>query len=322
MGKADGGKENRQQLYKQTTDRTLEGTGRTKAGRRLRTFFALLAVLLTGVTTTCVQALELGGFDVDMGTGSFGGDDSDWDQDSGAVEDTDSGNYSDNGNSAENAWSTEENITAENSTQNEWEDAFSAGQYESEDSNGSYANDTIEENQAVDEQTENAGTVEGVGAEPEISENQSSEEEILEESFLTPSVQPTATAVPTVTQTPLPTRKVSATPQPTQNILIVPEKEEELPDEECRQEMQLLYCKKEIQNASRVKIHPNPQLAAAVLSVRVNGKEADWHTVGGNIFLNMNEEQEHAEIETAVMCSRELSWTEAKKNAILTYTIF
>lgn len=169
-------------------------------------------------------------------------------------------------------------------------------------------------------QTENTGIAGNTALNSEFSGEQISE--VAGSSNLSPT--PTALPTATPTLTPLPTRSISSIPlpKPTQDILTLPEKEEELPDEECRQKMQIVYCKKEIQGASEIKIHPNPQLAAAVLSVRINGKEADWHSVGGIIFLNMNEELEHAEVETAVMCSRELSWTEAKKNAILTYTIF
>ena len=102
----------------------------------------------------------------------------------------------------------------------------------------------------------------------------------------------------------------------------MPEKEEELPEEECRQKMQLLYCRKNLGKASKIKIHPNPELAVAILSIRINGKEILWNMSGGNILLDLQEETEHTEIVTAVMCRRELSWTEAKKNAILTYNIF
>ena len=86
--------------------------------------------------------------------------------------------------------------------------------------------------------------------------------------------------------------------------------------------MQLLYCRKSLGKASKIKIHPNPELAVAILSIRINGKEILWNMSGGNILLDLQEETEHAEMVTAVMCRRELSWTEAKKNAILTYNIF
>ena len=96
---------------------------------------------------------------------------------------------------------------------------------------------------------------------------------------------------------------------------------EELPEEECRQKMQLLYCRKSLDKVSKIKITPNPELAAAILSIRINGKAILWNMSGGNILLDLQEETEHTEIVTAVMCRRELSWTEIKKNAILTYNI-
>ena len=151
----------------------------------------------------------------------------------------------------------------------------------------------------------------------EISESQFSDLEKLQ------SIAPTPTAMETATPSPFPVRELSPVPSPirTQDILKVPEKEEELPEEECRQKMQILYCRKNLAKASKIKIHPNPELAVAILSIRINGKEILWNMSGGNILLDLQEKTEHAEIVTAVMCRRELSWTEAKKNAILTYNI-
>ena len=90
------------------------------------------------------------------------------------------------------------------------------------------------------------------------------------------------------------------------------EKEEELPEEECRQKMQLFTVEKS-DKVSKIKIHPNPELAAAILSIQINGKAILWDMSGGNILLDLQEETEHTEIVTAVMCRRELSWTEAKR---------
>ena len=263
-----------------------------------------------------------GGFDVDMGTGSFEGDASDWKQD--AEEEMPAGdeNYVSGDGSwsnSDSSWTTGETSEAGNDAQPETggEDFFSSGQYETEASGASYNEETSEENEISDRQAENGSVNKHTDSGLEISESQFSDLEKLQ------SIAPTPTAMETATPSPFPVRELSPVPSPirTQDILKVPEKEEELPEEECRQKMQILYCRKNLAKASKIKIHPNPELAVAILSIRINGKEILWNMSGGNILLDLQEKTEHAEIVTAVMCRRELSWTEAKKNAILTYNI-
>ncbi|WP_418404653.1 hypothetical protein [Blautia sp.] len=283
----------------------------------------MVLVLTMTVTVYYVQAIELGGFDVDMGTGSFEGDASDWKQD--AEEEMPAGdeNYVSGDGSwsnSDSSWTTGETSEAGNDAQPETggEDFFSSGQYETEASGASYNEETSEENEISDRQAENGSVNKHTDSGLEISESQFSDLEKLQ------SIAPTPTAMETATPSPFPVRELSPVPSPirTQDILKVPEKEEELPEEECRQKMQILYCRKNLAKASKIKIHPNPELAVAILSIRINGKEILWNMSGGNILLDLQEETEHTEIVTAVMCRRELSWTEAKKNAILTYNIF
>lgn len=282
----------------------------------------MVLVLTMTVTVYYVQAIELGGFDVDMGTGSFEGDASDWKQD--AEEEMPAGdeNYVSGDGSwsnSDSSWTTGETSEAGNDAQPETggEDFFSSGQYETEASGASYNEETSEENEISDRQAENGSVNKHTDSGLEISESQFSDLEKLQ------SIAPTPTAMETATPSPFPVRELSPVPSPirTQDILKVPEKEEELPEEECRQKMQILYCRKNLAKASKIKIHPNPELAVAILSIRINGKEILWNMSGGNILLDLQEKTEHAEIVTAVMCRRELSWTEAKKNAILTYNI-
>lgn len=282
----------------------------------------MMLMLTMTVTVHYVQAIELGGFDVDMGTGSFEGDASDWKQD--AEEEIPAGdeNYASGDGSwsnSDSSWTTGETSEAGNDVQPETggEDFFSSGHYETETSGASY-NEETSEDVVLDRQAENNSVNNHTDAEVEITESQFSDLENLQ------SIAPTPTVMETATSTPFPVRELSPVPSPirTQDILKVPEKEEELPEEECRQKMQLLYCRKSLGKASKIKIHPNPELAVAILSIRINGKEILWNMSGGNILLDLQEETEHAEIVTAVMCRRELSWTEAKKNAILTYNIF
>lgn len=282
----------------------------------------MVLVLTMTVTVYYVQAIELGGFDVDMGTGSFEGDASDWKQD--AEEEMPAGdeNYVSGDGSwsnSDSSWTTGETSEAGNDAQPETggEDFFSSGQYETEASGASYNEETSEENEISDRQAENGSVNKHTDSGLEISESQFSDLEKLQ------SIAPTPTAMETATPSPFPIRELSPVPSPIrmQDILKVPEKEEELPEEECRQKMQILYCRKNLAKASKIKIHPNPELAVAILSILINGKEILWNMSGGNILLDLQEKTEHAEIVTAVMCRRELSWTEAKKNAILTYNI-
>lgn len=283
----------------------------------------MMLMLTMTATVHYVQAIELGGFDVDMGTGSFEGDASDWKQDAEEkIPVGDDENYA----SGDGSWSnsdssctTGETSEAGNDVQPETggEDFFSSGHYETEIS-GASCNMETSEDVVLDRQAENNSVNNHTDSELEITESQFSDPENLQ------SIAPTPTVMESATPSPFPVRELSPVPSPirTQDILKVPEKEEELPEEECRQKMQLLYCRKSLGKASKIKIHPNPELAVAILSIRINGKEILWNMSGGNILLDLQEETEHAEIVTAVMCRRELSWTEAKKNAILTYNIF
>ena len=282
----------------------------------------MVLLLTMTVTVRYVQAIELGGFDVDMGTGSFEEDASDWYHDA-EEESAGDENYASGDGSwsnSDSSWTTGETSEAGNDVQPETgeEDFFSSGQYETEASGASYNEETSEEDEISDRQAENGSVNNHTDSELEIPESQFSDPENLQ------SIAPTPTVMETATPSPFPVRKLSPVPSSirTQDILKVLEKEEELPEEECRQKMQLLYCRKSLDKVSKIKINPNPELAAAILSIRINGKAIRWNMSGGNILLDLQEETEHTEIVTAVMCRRELSWTEAKKNAILTYNIF
>lgn len=319
MGKTDERRENRQQWYKPAADRRMAKTGRTKVRGSLCA--AMVLLLTMTVTVRYVQAIELGGFDVDMGTGSFEGDASDWYHDA-EEESAGDENYASGDGSwsnSDSSWTTGETSEAGNDVQPETgrEDFFSSGQYETEASGASYNEETSEEDEISDRQAENGSVNNHTDAEVEITESQFLDPENLQ------SIAPTPTVMETATPSPFPVRKLSPVPSSirTQDILKVLEKEE-LPEEECRQKMQLLYCRKSLDKVSKIKINPNPELAAAILSIRINGKAILWDMSGGNILLDLQEETEHTEIVTAVMCRRELSWTEAKKNAILTYNIF
>ncbi len=277
------------------------------------------------LTVKVVQAIELGGFDVDMGTGSFE-DDSSWDQEetTGGTTSSDNDNYNSSDNwsdsNTEDSWNTGDDssgtgagsyTTGNTNTaqpETDWNDFFSADSYEDGTSNN-----TVSQNNS----SETAGAADQQNSNDTLYNIENTEQQISDTSP-TPIPSPTSimTPTPSISPTPTPASEIQ------KNILTVPQKEEELTEEECRQKMQLIYCRKEIQNATEAEIIPDRSRVIAVISIRINGKEADWHWRGSRILLKLNPQEMQTEIETVVMCRKELSWTEAKKNAILTYNIF
>ena len=282
---------------------------------------SLLIFLLLAVKV--VQAIELGGFDVDMGTGSFE-DDSSWDQEetTGGTTSSDNDNYDSNNNwnNTEDFWNTGDDssgagagsyTTGNTNTaqpETDWNDFFSADSYEDGTSNNTVSQNNSSETARVADHQNSNDTLYNI---------ENTEQQIADISPTPiPSLTPTMTPIPSISPTPTPVSEIQ------KNILTVPQKEEELTEEECRQKMQLIYCRKEIRNAAEAEIIPDRSLVIAVISIRTNGKEADWHWRGSRILLKLNPQEMQTEIETAIMCRKELSWTEAKKNAILTYNIF
>lgn len=186
---------------------------------------------------------------------------------------------------------------------------FSADSYEDGTSN----NNTVSQNNS----SETARAADHQNSNDTLYNIENTEQQIADISPTPiPSPTPTMTPIPSISPTPTPVSEIQ------KNILTVPQKEEELTEEECRQKMQLIYCRKEIRNAAEAEIIPDRSRVIAVVSIRINGKEADWHWRSSRILLKLNPQEMQTEIETAIMCRKELSWTEAKKNAILTYNIF
>lgn len=301
----------------------MEKRSRPKIKKNFLAGILLLIFLL--LTVNVVQAIELGGFEVDMGTGSFE-DDSSWDQEgtTGGKIPSDNDNYDNSNNwsnsNTDDSWNTGDDSSGAgagsytngntNTAQPEtdWNDFFSADSYEDGTSNNTVSqNNSSETAGAADQQNSN-----------DTFYNIENTEQQISDTSPTPILSPTPTMTPTTSISPTPTPASEIQ----KNILTVPQKEEELTEEECRQKMQLIYCRKEIRNAAEAEIIPDRSRVIAVVSIRTNGKEADWHWRGSRILLKLNPQEMQTEIETAVMCRKELSWTEAKKNAILTYNIF
>ena len=299
----------------------MEKRSRPKIKKNFLAGILLLIFLL--LTVNVVQAIELGGFEVDMGTRSFE-DDSSWDQEetTGGTTSSDNDNYDSNNNwnNTEDSWNTGDDssgagagsYTTENTntaqSETDWNDFFSADSYEDGTSNNTVSQNNSSETARVADHQNSNDTLYNI---------ENTEQQIADISPTPiPSPTPTMTPIPSISPTPTPVSEIQ------KNILTVPQKEEELTEEECRQKMQLIYCRKEIRNAAEAEIIPDRSLVIAVISIRTNGKEADWHWRGSRILLKLNPQEMQTEIETAVMCRKELSWTEAKKNAILTYNIF
>ena len=244
---------------------------------------SLLIFLLLAVKV--VQAIELGGFDVDMGTGSFE-DDSSWDQEetTGGTTSSDNDNYDSNNNwsNTEDSWNTGDDssgagagsyTTGNTNTaqpETDWNDFFSADSYEDGTSN----NNTVSQNNS----SETARAADHQNSNDTLYNIENTEQQIADISPTPiPSPTPTMTPIPSISPTPTPVSEIQ------KNILTVPQKEEELTEEECRQKMQLIYCRKEIRNAAEAEIIPDRSRVIAVVSIRINGKEADWHWMSGQL---------------------------------------
>ena len=171
--------------------------------------FLLLAVKV-------VQAIELGGFDVDMGTGSFE-DDSSWDQEetTGGTTSSDNDNYDSNNNwsNTEDSWNTGDDssgagagsyTTGNTNTaqpETDWNDFFSADSYEDGTSN----NNTVSQNNS----SETARAADHQNSNDTLYNIENTEQQIAD-------ISPTPIPSPTPTMTPIPS--ISPTPTPVSEI--------------------------------------------------------------------------------------------------------
>ena len=137
---------------------------------------------------------------------------------------------------------------------------------------------------------------------------------------------PTDTSVPTLSPTITPT--AIPTPVPTEvsesEVNKVTEFHEEyrIPPTECLKKMKLFYWKETVRGREKMEIKLNHRVVAAVISLRMNGQEISWTTDSGNICIVQLQEDNENLIELAAMVPSDLSWTEIKKNAILSYNVF
>lgn len=134
----------------------------------------------------------------------------------------------------------------------------------------------------------------------------------------TPFPMPSPTITPTAIPTPVPTEV------PESEVDKVTEFHEEyrIPPAECLKKMKLFYWKETVRGREKMEIKLNHRVVAAVISLRINGQEISRTTDSGNICIVQLQEDNENLIELAAMVPSDLSWTEIKKDAILSYNVF
>lgn len=272
---------------------------------------------------SAVHAMEFGGFDVSTGTGEFGDDWSDWDEGD-AVLPEENNDYGESGGISSNTG----NISGEQSSV-ETDNAQTWNEEATYRDNSMSANDRIRNDYAqqnpYSEQTIRQSGEMSVAGEQLQSEmiTVSPEEGAMETVTATPTEAPTETPQPTLTQRPtaVPTPTCTEIPGDEEETVADFGKAYQLPPAECLQKMKLFYWKKKVSGGTDIEIRVNAKVAAAVVSVRINGRESEWITDNGKIRATGMKKNEVNKVELAVMIPVDLTWTEAQKNVILSYNI-
>ena len=269
-----------------------------------------------------VHAMELGGFDVATGVDDVD-DWADWDEDGtdGASEneassDVDSGNGDTYGETENTGWEgssawESESWQEESAGMEDRTNSGSVGVANQADAGSSVRSDQIQAGSPESMDTDGYG--QAYTGSTEI-DNMA----VAESPTYTPVPTPSPTITPTVTPTPV------LTEVPESEVDKVTEFHEEyrIPPAECLKKMKLFYWKETVRGGERMKIKLNHRVAAAIVSLRINGQEISWTTDSGNICIDQLQEDEENQIELTAMVPADLSWTEIKKNAILSYNVF
>ena len=137
-----------------------------------------------------------------------------------------------------------------------------------------------------------------------------------------PTDTPVPTLSPTITPTAIPTPVPTEVPESEVNKVIEFHEEYRIPPTECLKKMKLFYWKETVRGREKMEIKLNHRVVAAVISLRMNGQEISRTTDSGNICIVQLQEDNENLIELAAMVPSDLSWTEIKKNAILSYNVF
>ena len=179
------------------------------------------------------------------------------------------------------------------------------------DTGGSVRTDQIQAGSLDSMDTDGYGQTDTVSAEIN---NQAVAEVPTDTPFPVPSPTITPTAIPTPVPTEVPESEVDK----------VTEFHEEyrIPPAECLTKMKLFYWTETVRGREKMEIKLNHRVVAAVISFRINGQEVSRTTDSGNICIVQLQEDHENLIELAAMVPSDLSWTEIKKDAILSYNVF
>ena len=179
------------------------------------------------------------------------------------------------------------------------------------DTGGSVRTDQIQAGSLDSMDTDGYGQTDTVSAEIN---NQAVAEVPTDTPFPVPSPTITPTAIPTPVPTEVPESEVDK----------VTEFHEEyrIPPAECLTKMKLFYWTEMVRGREKMEIKLNHRVVAAVISLRINGQEISRTTDSGNICIVQLQEDNENLIELAAMVPSDLSWTEIKKDAILSYNVF
>ena len=179
------------------------------------------------------------------------------------------------------------------------------------DTGGSVRTDQIQAGSLDSMDTDGYGQTDTVSAEIN---NQAVAEVPTDTPFPVPSPTITPTAIPTPVPTEVPESEVDK----------VTEFHEEyrIPPAECLTKMKLFYWTETVRGREKMEIKLNHRVVAAVISLRINGQEISRTTYSGNICIVQLQEDNENLIELAAMVPSDLSWTEIKKDAILSYNVF
>ena len=279
-----------------------------------------ILLVLNGISSG-VYAMELGGFDVTTGVDDMD-DWADWDEDvTDGVSENESAGSVDSGSGdtfgeRENTgweesseWETESRQEELTGTENRT-NAANTEVMNQADTGGSVRTDQIQAGSLDSMDTDGYGQTDTVSAEIN---NQAVAEVPTDTPFPVPSPTITPTAIPTPVPTEVPESEVDK----------VTEFHEEyrIPPAECLTKMKLFYWTETVRGREKMEIKLNHRVVAAVISLRINGQEISRTTYSGNICIVQLQEDHENLIELAAMVPSDLSWTEIKKNAILSYNV-
>lgn len=273
---------------------------------------------------SAVHAMEFGGFDVSTGTGEFGDDWSDWDEGD-AVLPEENNDYGESGEiSSDTGNISGEQSSVETDNAQRWnEEATYRDNSMSTNANDHIQNDYAQQNPYSEQMVRQSGEMSAAGEQLRSEMTTASpEEEAMETVTATPTEAPTETPQPTQRPTAVPTPTCTETQESREETVVDFGKAYQLPSAECLQKMQLFYWKKKVSGGTDIEIRVNTKAAAAVVSVRINGRESEWNTDDGKIRATGMKKNEVNKVELAVMIPVDLTWTEAQKNVILSYNIF